>query len=313
MDDPFTFTFTGRERIPKHVKHVIISDDLDCVPSWSFAWKSSIESVVGHADIRTVEKCAFFECTSLSYVDLPGVVEIEEHAFVECTKLPFVRFPNLEVVGPYGFSDCVELEFVDLPSVRIVEEFGFQDCTKLVGAIFGSRLENLQRMVFRGCFSLEYVSLPLKAGVIKCDDTFYQCRNLVSVRLVEEAVLNDTVMCLQLQSWRNTMNSVIGSISPSLSSAHPGHFIPTGPVSCKAGDKAHTINRWIRSVLRDVNLYKRYHQEFLEEAATSLNLVLPQEIVTTGIIPFLELPPHEFEALRPVDDCDVRRYELRPF
>ena len=108
------------------------------------------------------------------------------------------------------------------------------------------------------------------------------------------------------------MNSVIGSISPSLSSAHPGHLIPTGPVSCKAGDKAHTINRWIRSVLRDVNLYKRYHQEFLEEAATYLNLVLPQEIVTTGIIPFLELPPHEFEALRPVDDCDVRRYELYP-
>ena len=155
MDDPFTFTFTGRERIPKHVKHVIISEDLDCVPSWSFAFKSSIESVVGHAGIRTVEKCAFFECTSLTYVDLPGVVEIEEDAFVHCKKLPFVRFPNLEVVGPYAFCDCVELEFIDLPSVRIVEDFGFQDCTKLVGAIFGSRLENLQRMVFRGCFSLE--------------------------------------------------------------------------------------------------------------------------------------------------------------
>ena len=310
MDDPFTFTFTGRERIPKHVKHVIISDDLDCVSGWSFAFNSSIESVVGHAGIRTVEKCAFFECTSLTYVDLPGVVEIDESAFVECQKLPFVRFPNLEVVGPYAFTDCVELEFIDLPSVRIVEEFGFQDCTKLVGAIFGSRLENLQRMVFRGCFSLEYVSLPLKAGVIKCDDTFYQCRNLVSVRLVEEAVLNDTVVCLQLQSWRNTMNSVIGSISPSLSSAHPGHLIPTGPVSCKAGDKAHTINRWIRSVLRDVNLYKRYHQEFLEEAATSLNLVLPQEIVSGRIIPFLELPLHEYQSLRPVDDVDVHGYEV---
>ena len=313
MDDPFTFTFTGRERIPKYVKHVIISEELDCVPFRSFAWNSTIESVVGHAGIRTIEKCAFYECTSLSYVNFPGVVEIEEDSFVHCKKLPFVRFPNLEVVGQYAFCDCVELEFIDLPSVRIVEDSGFQDCTKLVGAIFGSRLENLQRMVFRGCFSLEYVSLPLKAGVIKCDDTFYQCRNLVNVRLVEEPVLNDTVMCLQLHSWRNTMNLVIGSISPIISFAHPGHSIMKVPVMWKAGDKARTINRWIRSVLRDVNLYKRYHQEFLEEAATTLNLVLPQEIVTTGIIPFLELPPHEFEALRPVDDCDVRRYELMSY
>ena len=316
MDNNNTLMFTGRDRIPipDYVKHVIISEELDHVPIWSFGWNSNIESVVGHAGIRTIEKCAFYECTSLSYVDLPGVVEIEEDAFVRCIKLPLVRFPNLEVIGHSAFCDCEGLEFIDLPSVRIVDDSGFQGCTMLECALFGSRLESLGRMVFRECSSFEYVGLPLKAGVIKCDDTFYECRNLVTVRLVEEAVLNETVKCLQLQSWRNSMNLVIGSIFSAISSAHPGGPILTSrgnpDLLWRAGDKARTINRWIRSVLRDVNLYKRYHQEFLEEAATSLNLVLPQEIVTTGIIPFLELPPHEFEALRPVDDCDVRRYEL---
>ena len=42
--------------------------------------------------------------------------------------------------------------------------------------------------------------------------------------------------------------------------------------------------------------FKTEHQRFLdEEAASILELVLPQDIVTKNVLPFLTLPSHTFE------------------
>jgi|SaaInl74LU_5_DNA_1037368.scaffolds.fasta_scaffold67159_1 hypothetical protein len=54
---------------------------------------------------------------------------------------------------------------------------------------------------------------------------------------------------------------------------------------------------WIRSVLRKIIDYKARHQRFVDEAATTLQLALPQDhdIVMRNVLPFLELElPHLF-------------------
>ena len=53
---------------------------------------------------------------------------------------------------------------------------------------------------------------------------------------------------------------------------------------------------WIRSVLRKIIQYKAQHQHVLEEAATTLKLTLPQDIVIKNVLPFLELPLFTFEV-----------------
>ena len=62
-----------------------------------------------------------------------------------------------------------------------------------------------------------------------------------------------------------------------------------------AGGKDQAIREWIRSIIRKINHFKTEHQRFLdEEAASILELVLPQDIVTKNVLPFLTLPSHTF-------------------
>mmetsp|Transcript_13129 Transcript_13129/g.16730 ORF Transcript_13129/g.16730 Transcript_13129/m.16730 type:complete len:110 (-) Transcript_13129:29-358(-) len=71
---------------------------------------------------------------------------------------------------------------------------------------------------------------------------------------------------------------------------------PAGDVIVDMGGKALAIRMWIRSVLRKIIQYKAQHQHVLEEAATTLKLALPQDIVMKNVIPFLELPSFTFEV-----------------
>ncbi len=61
------------------------------------------------------------------------------------------------------------------------------------------------------------------------------------------------------------------------------------------GQKAWLISGWIRLVLRKLDRYRAKHQVVLNEAATTLQLALPRDIVMNGVLPFLDLPLHSFE------------------
>eukprot|EP00985_Skeletonema_marinoi_P021705 scaffold13460_cov226-Skeletonema_marinoi.AAC.1 len=62
------------------------------------------------------------------------------------------------------------------------------------------------------------------------------------------------------------------------------------------GEKAEAVRRWIRSVLHKIVHYKAQHHSYLNEAATTLQLALPQDIVIKNVLPFLELPSYTFEG-----------------
>ena len=70
------------------------------------------------------------------------------------------------------------------------------------------------------------------------------------------------------------------------------------------GEKAQAIRTWIRSVLHKIVKYKAEHQRIVDEAATTLQLALPQDIVMNNVLPFLELPSHSFEVEDHEDEAD---------
>jgi len=87
------------------------------------------------------------------------------------------------------------------------------------------------------------------------------------------------------------MNEEINSINQILPTASAG-----GGYEGDHGEKARAIRTWIRSVLRKIVHYQAEHQRLLdEEVATTLQLVLPQDIVSNNVLPFLELPSYTFE------------------
>lgn len=56
------------------------------------------------------------------------------------------------------------------------------------------------------------------------------------------------------------------------------------------------IREWSRHVLHKIVNYKAQHRNLLDEAVSALQLVLPDDIMTNNVLPFLELPSHIFDG-----------------
>ena len=116
-------------------------------------------------------------------------------------------------------------------------------------------------------------TLPLKDGVIGlADDTIFKyCHKLNNVDPVE-GVHETTIAALLMEEWRIDMNEEIVAINRILATTPAGTYQV-------AGGKAREIRTWIRSVLAKLVHYKTEHRRILNEAATTIHLVLPRDIL----------------------------------
>eukprot|EP00574_Skeletonema_japonicum_P002167 CAMPEP_0201719938 /NCGR_PEP_ID=MMETSP0593-20130828/4991_1 /ASSEMBLY_ACC=CAM_ASM_000672 /TAXON_ID=267983 /ORGANISM="Skeletonema japonicum, Strain CCMP2506" /LENGTH=347 /DNA_ID=CAMNT_0048210461 /DNA_START=188 /DNA_END=1232 /DNA_ORIENTATION=+ len=284
------FFYTGEEGIPNDATHIFV--DAKVIPSMAFCGRLNIVEVVCDENVETIEKYAFYGCRSLRRLIMPGVEIVEDYTFFECDALKDVECGKLERIREGAFTSCKSLSSINLPSVKVVERDTFFDCTALTDVKFSSKLDTFAGGApFRQCISLQRITIPLKDNMIPDDRAFRGCANLNSVDLVEGVLLHEVITALQLEEWTNDMNVEINSIN---------QILPTAPAGSSYawdfGLKAEEIRRWIRSVLAKLHHYKAEHQLLLNEAATTLQHTLPQDIVSNKVLPFLELPSDTFEG-----------------
>eukprot|EP00985_Skeletonema_marinoi_P031968 scaffold37949_cov205-Skeletonema_marinoi.AAC.1 len=226
---------------------------------------------------------------------MPGVEIVEHAAFIDCVNLTDVECGKLEIIGDCAFEGCHSLRSIDLPSVKIVVGDSFLHCFGLTDVTFSNKLESLGYASFADCSALKRITIPLKDGIIAADDIFSGCgEKLERVDLIEGVVLHETIAALLLEEWRNDMYEEIDSIDQILLTASAG-FYHYDMDHHDDGGKARAIRTWIRSVLLKIIHYKAEHQHIVGEAATYLQLALPNDIVMKNVLPFLELPSYTFE------------------
>ena len=288
---PEYYVFTGRERVPVHITHVIIAKALKFVRAWAFAShpyrRLNIVEVICHDGVEKIEQAAFKCCPSLKRVIMPGVKEVEDRAFHTCEALTYIECGKLERIGEHTFCGCLSLNSIDLPSIHILERSAFAGCPNLINVKVGKDLESIGNAAFIHCFSLERIALPLKDGVITKKRIFQECKNLNHVDLV--GGVHETIAALLMEEWKNDMNEKIDAINRILATTSAGSWD-------EQGEKGRKIRRWIRSVLRKIVDYKAEHRRYLNVAATTLQPALPNDIVLKNVLPFLELPSYTFEG-----------------
>ena len=294
------YTYTGAEGevIPYEATHITIAD-CTLVRAWEFLLNENIVEIICHDGVEKIEKGAFVECPNLRRVIMPGVKILEAQVFGDCPALTDVECGKLEIIGDSAFHNCESLRSINLPSARTVEEYAFDGCNVLTDVQFGRNLERIEESAFYNCESLVRITIPLRDGIITTDDIFQECGKLNQVDLVDGELLHETIAALYLEEWRNEMNNEIDAINRILPSVDDGGW--DGDDDPDYG-KAATIGGWIIVVLRKINHYKTEHQRMLGEAGSSLQHVLPHDIVMNNVVPFLELPPHTFEVEDPGTD-----------
>jgi len=281
------------EFIPRGATHIFVHESVTVILRSAFANHLNIVEVICHEDVVKIEGEAFFDCTSLKRVIMPGVTIVEEGAFGSCHALTDVECGKLEIIGKGAFYSCASLESINLPSTRIVERRAFRGCRALTDAKFGSKLERIEEGAFLNCGSLQRITIPLRDDMITNDNTFFGCAKLNRVGLVE-GKLNESIAALHLGEWRIVMNEEIDSINQILPNADAGQFEYGGDAE---GEKAVAIRTWIRSLLGKIVHYKAEHSRLLDEdVAPTLQRFVPQDTVMNSILPFLNLPSYSFEG-----------------
>ena len=289
MASPEYYIFTGRdgEVVPRHVTHVLIDKALKFVPAWAFYNHFKIQEVICHDGVIKIEKYAFSGCINLRRVIMLNVEEVEYDAFRHCRALTSVEYGKLEIIREYSFGGCESLSSIDLPSIKILERYAFNRCTNLINVKFGKDLESIGEKAFLCCTSLERIAIPLKDGMITIDDAFQYCAKLDRIDLLGGA--RETIHAFLFEEWKNDMNEEIDAINQILPNTYADYWD-------EVGAKTQAIRTWITSVLRKYVYYKAEHRRILDVAATTLQPVLPNDIVFKNVLPFLELPPHTFQG-----------------
>ncbi len=196
--DGYTLTISGSGDMP------------DYSPSNPAPWVKTNQSsqikivVFANKDVTKIGDYAFYNCTNLSYMQLPSnLTRIGSHAFSGCCRLETRTFEgyidNVRNIGSYAFENCSKLTSFTIPSgVTWISEGTFSGCTSLETLGVRSGLTSIGNDAFRGCRKLGSFDIPSTVTSIG-SSAFRDCSTLNPFNGVVVpsgvTVLNDYVFC----------------------------------------------------------------------------------------------------------------------
>ncbi|MEY8427461.1 leucine-rich repeat protein [Lachnospiraceae bacterium 46-15] len=148
-----------------------------------YSYQDRITSVIVGDGITSIGNFAFYRCTKLRTVSMPGSVNrIGSSVFRSCEKLKEIVIPsNVTVIGQYAFMHCYNLESISLPSgLRTIGDSAFFEAWKLAEIQIPDSVTEIGRSAFTQCYELERVTLP--SGITEISDNlFFNNRKLREV------------------------------------------------------------------------------------------------------------------------------------
>jgi hypothetical protein len=91
----YTYFARDEEKVPEHIRHVIIDDSVTIIPSYAFAEHPSLTTIDIPSTVVEIGEGAFFECGALSSIIIPNsVTRIGDVAFLVCSQLTSVILPH---------------------------------------------------------------------------------------------------------------------------------------------------------------------------------------------------------------------------
>jgi len=198
----------------KYLEKLIMPDSITQIANGAFSNAVKLNTVKLSANLKTIGRMAFNNCSSLTELEFPESLEIiDETAFVS-SGLVSVKLPkNLTRLGQLAFTRCESLTSVNIPSdIQILEPRIFEGCTALQTVELEYGLQFISDSMFLRCSALREISIPstvttigsafansgltsiiIPDGVTVIDHTtFYGCKNLLSVTLPEGLKIIDS-------------------------------------------------------------------------------------------------------------------------
>jgi len=141
--------------------------DVTKIGSFAFYNCTSLTSVDIPAGVTRIDSYAFSGCTNLESIELPqGLTAISESLLSRCRKLTEITIPDgVTSIGNYAFSNCSGLETLAIPeNVTSIGGRAFRDCTALTDMMMPASISNIlssaNTNMFTGCSALQTIYVP---------------------------------------------------------------------------------------------------------------------------------------------------------
>lgn len=189
----------------------------------------------------TIEKEAFYGCTSLMKANLANVKNVGDYAFADCAGLSEVYVPVVEVIGDcafgrysqFGSAPCFTT--IELPStLKEIGEMAFLYNAKLGSIVIPSSVTKVGNYAFAYCTSLASAQLPDNMTTI-ADYMFGGCQSLATVNLENVTKIGQYAFTLAPLSSVDIANVV---------SVGEGAFAQTGLTRTVNADKLESIGNY---------------------------------------------------------------------
>ena len=145
----------------------------------------TIPSMLGGYPVTSIGSYAFYECRSLTSVEIPeGVTTIGDDAFSGCSSLTSVVIPEgVTTIGWSAFSGCSSLTSVVISgSVTSIGSYAFYGCSLLTSVVFPEGVTTIGESAFSGCSLLTSVEISGSETTIG-GYAFEGCSSLSSVEI----------------------------------------------------------------------------------------------------------------------------------
>lgn len=156
---------SGKVEVPAEIDGLPVQ----VIGEHAFASIPAITEIVLPNTVKTIDKQAFTQCTSLEKINIPDKVkQIKDETFLSCKALKEVRLPNYtNSIGVRAFWGCTSLEKINIPpTVKTIGEQAFQDCKCLVNIDIPDGVTSIENNTFNGCDSVESINVPASVASI---------------------------------------------------------------------------------------------------------------------------------------------------
>ncbi len=120
-----------------------------------------IPSTINGLPVTRIGNSAFFNCTTLSSVDIPNTVtDIGDHAFYFCSDLTNLNLPNsVTNISDGAFMHCGLTGIIIPTNVQSIGDSAFASCPALASATLPASVTTLGSALFYGCGGLVAITV----------------------------------------------------------------------------------------------------------------------------------------------------------